>query len=252
MRFNDNGQGGPVIKAISDLDADRQAILDTIDSLNANGTTPLSETLYEAALYWRGMNAYYGENVNQYPTDPAALRSTGPERYRQPETNVCSKNFNVLLSDGVPVGDEDTPGLVGNLPGFPGSCTGTGQGRCLDDIAAYLASVDIDTTLDGDQFVTTHTIGFDIDLPLLRGHRQRVGRQLLHCERRREPGTGSAEHRFRCHQPLAVVQCAGGIRQHLQPHPEPERSVPDRVRAAQQSALARQPQEIPARRRSDH
>lgn len=168
MRFNNNGQGGPVIKAISDLDSDRQAILDTIDGLNATGNTPLSETLYEAALYWRGMNAFYGENVNQYPTDPAALQSTGPERYRQPETNVCSKNFNVLLSDGIPVGDEDTPGLVGNLPGFPGSCTGSGEGHCLDDIAAYLASVDIDTTLDGDQFVTTHTIGFDIDLPLLR------------------------------------------------------------------------------------
>src|SRR5690606_10412857 len=104
-----------------------------------------------------------------HPTDPAALDSTGPENYRQPQTNVCSKNFNVLLSDGMPVNDDDTPGLMNNLPGYSGAaCDGSGAGRCLDDIAAYLASVDIDVPMDGDQFVTTHTIGFDIDLDILR------------------------------------------------------------------------------------
>ncbi len=172
MRFNNNA-GGPVIKDISDINQDRQEILDTIDSLNADGATPLSETLYESALYWRGMNAYYGERVNQHPTDPEALDSISPENYQQPSTNVCSKNFNVLLSDGIPVNDADTPGLIGTLPGYGtalgrNDCNGTGEGRCLDDIAEYLSKVDIDTTMDGDQFVTTHTIGFDIDLPLLR------------------------------------------------------------------------------------
>jgi type IV pilus assembly protein PilY1 len=168
MRFNDN-HGGPVIKAISDLDTDRQDILDTINNLDADGSTPLSEALYEAALYWRGVNAHYGENVDQHPTDPAALDSTDPENYRQPQTNVCSKNFNVLLSDGIPNNDEDTPGLIDNLPGYTGgACDGTGEGRCLDDIAAYLANVDIDTSMAGDQFATTHTIGFDIDLDILR------------------------------------------------------------------------------------
>src|SRR5690606_22219745 len=103
-----------------------------------------------------------------HPTDPAALDSTGPENYRQPQTNVCSKNFNVLLSDGMPNNDDDTPGLMNNLPGYSGgACDGSGGGRCLDDIAAYLATVDIDVPMDGDQFVTTHTIGFDIDLDIL-------------------------------------------------------------------------------------
>jgi type IV pilus assembly protein PilY1 len=168
MRFNNN-HGGPVIKAISDLDTDRVNILTTIDNLDADGSTPLSETLYEAALYWRGVNAHYGETINQYPTDPAALDSTGPENYRQPQTNVCSKNFNVLLSDGIPNNDADTPGLINNLPGYGGAaCDGSGEGRCLDDVAAYLSTVDIDVPMDGDQFVTTHTIGFDIDLDILR------------------------------------------------------------------------------------
>ena len=56
MRFN-NRDGGPVIKALSDLDTDRAGILATIDSLNAGGATPLAESMYEAALYWRGLPA---------------------------------------------------------------------------------------------------------------------------------------------------------------------------------------------------
>jgi type IV pilus assembly protein PilY1 len=168
MRFNGNA-GGPVIKAMSDLDADRQSILNTIDGLPATGNTPLSETMYEAALYWRGMNAHFGEQFKPSLTDPAALDATKPENYRQPETNVCSRNFNVLLTDGQPVQDLDTPGLVGNLPGIASTtCDGSGEGRCLDDIAAYLGTVDIDAAMDGDQFVTTHTIGFDIDLEIMR------------------------------------------------------------------------------------
>ncbi|MEX2494911.1 MAG: PilC/PilY family type IV pilus protein [Woeseia sp.] len=169
MRFN-NESGGTVIKAISDLEANRQGILDTINGMNAGGFTPLAETLYESALYWRGVNADYGENVDDHSTDVAALDSTSPENYKQPQTNVCSKNFNILVSDGEPTRDEDTPNRLGNLPGFPrASCNGDEtHGRCLDDVAEYLATVDIDTAMDGDQFVTTHTIGFDIDVDLLR------------------------------------------------------------------------------------
>jgi type IV pilus assembly protein PilY1 len=58
---------------------------------------------------------------------------------------------------------------MANLPGYTGgTCDGADGGRCLDDVAAYLANVDIDTVMDGDQLVSTHTIGFDIDLDLLR------------------------------------------------------------------------------------
>lgn len=173
MRFN-NDAGGPVIKALSDLDTDRAGILATIDGLTATGNTPLSETLYEAALYWRGVNAYYGESVSEYPTDPAALDSSGPENYKQPETNVCSKNFNILLTDGIPNNDDETPSLVTNLPAYAttlgrSNCDGTVEGgMCLDDVAEYLSKVDIDAVLAGDQHVTTHTIGFTVDLPILR------------------------------------------------------------------------------------
>ena len=172
MRFN-SADGGNVILGLTDLDTNREAVLKTIDSLPAAGATPLSETLYENALYWRGMPAYYGQNTNETTTDPNALIQADPEIYRQPEWDVCAKNYNVLLTDGLPVEDLDTPGLVNNLPNFGSAlgyagCDGAGEGLCLDDIAQYLSVEDVDTLTDGEQLVTTHTIGFTIDLPILK------------------------------------------------------------------------------------
>ncbi|MBU2678442.1 MAG: PQQ-binding-like beta-propeller repeat protein, partial [Gammaproteobacteria bacterium] len=171
MRFN-NDQGGPVILDVQDLDANRANILATIDTIDAGGATPVSETMYEAALFWRGLPAYYGETVTEHTTDPAALESTDPVAvYEQPQSQVCAKNFNVLLTDGVPVSDAETPDLVDNLPdwfdtlGYAG-CTGTNLGDCLDDITAYLHLDDISTET-GEQVVTTHTIAFAETLPYL-------------------------------------------------------------------------------------
>ncbi len=169
MRFDGN-DGGPVISAMKDLDANRTDILNTISGINAGGNTPLSETLYEAALYWRGMQADYGANNTM--TDSAALKSTNPDVYQQPTFDVCAKNFNIVLTDGVPTQDADTPGLVDTLPnwgttvGYAG-CTGTGDGHCLDDLAAYMYEEDISPTEPGTQQVITNTIGFAIDLPIL-------------------------------------------------------------------------------------
>jgi len=172
MRFN-NQQGGPVMLGITDLDANRQTVMDAIDTLPANGWTPLSETLYENALYWRGMPAHYGELINETPTDPLALTSNSPEVYQQPVWDACTKNYNVLLTDGEPTQDGDAPGLVPTLPNFASalgraSCTFNAMGDCLDDVSEYLSVEDIDPTTPGKQTVTTHTIGFTVDLPILR------------------------------------------------------------------------------------
>ncbi|MEX2259526.1 MAG: PilC/PilY family type IV pilus protein, partial [Woeseia sp.] len=172
MRFN-NRDGGTVIQAMSSLDDNRAQILQTIDNLNASGSTPLSESLYESALYWRGAPAFYGENINEHETDPAALASTDPNVYANPPIDVCAKNYNVLLSDGEPTQDTDTQTLVPALPNYSqllgrNTCTNTGDGGCLIDVAEYLSLVDTDPVTPGLQNVTTHTIGFAIDLPLLR------------------------------------------------------------------------------------
>jgi len=172
MRFN-NMDGGPVIAAMQDLDTNRSSISATIDTLDHDGRTPLAETLYENALYWLGLPAHYGQLFNENPTDPAALLSTGPEVYAQPPVDVCAKSYNVLLTDGEPVDDLDAQTLAPTLPEFDTAlgrtaCLGTVGGDCLIDIAEYLSIVDTDSVQAGTQTVTTHTIGFTIDLPLLR------------------------------------------------------------------------------------
>ena len=68
MRFNKK-EGGTIIRAPIDLDDNRQAILDQIDGLDADGWTPLSEALFESALFWQGLP----ENFGEVTTDPAAL-----------------------------------------------------------------------------------------------------------------------------------------------------------------------------------
>jgi type IV pilus assembly protein PilY1 len=166
MRFDGN-DGGAVILDITDLDANRQTVLEAIDDIGASGNTPLSETMYESALFWRGMDAHFGRAAMSALTDENAFLP-GTETYEQPDWDVCAKNYNVLLTDGAPVQDLDTPGLIGNLPNFPSACDGAdllrpsgevGGGRCLDDVAEYLSKEDVSTQA-GDQLVTTHTIGF--------------------------------------------------------------------------------------------
>jgi type IV pilus assembly protein PilY1 len=174
MRF-DGVDGGPVILDITDLDSNRQTVLDAVDAIGAAGYTPLSEVFYESALFWRGMPAHYGRASMTALTDQTALKSTAPEVYEQPDWDVCAKNYNVVLTDGDPRQDFDTPGLIGNLPNFAGvlgyaGCDGTvltvGGGQCLDDIAQYLSLEDIDPVEPGEQLVTTQTIGFSTDFGL--------------------------------------------------------------------------------------
>jgi len=179
MRFNNN-QGGPVILDVQDLDTNRANILSTIQGIPSTGSTPVSETVYESALYWRGLPAYYGENINENPTDPAALIQASPEIYDRPTSVSCAKNFNIVLTDGAPTNDIETQVLVDGLPnwgatlGYAG-CTGAGDGACMDDVAAYLFNDDIDPNIPGVQTVTTHTIGFTVDLPILKETAARGG-----------------------------------------------------------------------------
>ena len=183
MRFN-NTEGGTIIRAPVDLDANRAAILAQIDGLPASGWTPLSESLFETALFWQGLPVNYGE-IGVNGTDPAGLLTTAPAVYNRPSMLECSKNFNVLITDGQPTEDIGTPGLLGQLPNYSATlagrtgCTGTGNGACLDDIGEYLANGDIHPTLVGRQSVITHTIGFTIDLPILADTARLSGGQYL-------------------------------------------------------------------------
>ena len=177
MQFNFS-EGGPVIHAIKDLESNRDEANDVVDSIPASGWTPLSETLYEAALYWRGMHADYG-GIGE--TDPDALIDDDPMIYKQPAEYACSKNYIVLLTDGEPTRDVSAYSKTPLLPGFADAvgrnyCDGGNvNGACLDDLSEYLSKTDINPSLPGQQSVTTYTIGFRVDLPLLKTTAERSG-----------------------------------------------------------------------------
>ena len=171
MRFNGD-DGGMLYRGIKDLDSTRDDAMAMVDALPASGYTPLAETMYEAALYWRGMHANYSPLLQ---TDTEALDSKDPMIYRQPTEYACAKNFIVYLTDGEPTRDQDADDLVDGLPdwattvGHSGCTGGTADGVCLDDIAEYLFKEDINSDVPGDQTVATYTIGFgpEVDAVLL-------------------------------------------------------------------------------------
>ena len=180
MRFH-HSEGGPVIHAVKDLDDNRSEVNNIVNNIPADGWTPLSETMYEAARYWSGMTSYYGGS-KYTDNDAFATKYVFDDDddysfkglYKQPAEYACSKNFVVLLTDGEPTKDRGAYKLSPKLPNYPkvmgrSNCNGGDvDGACLDDIAEYLSKVDVNPKVPGKQSVTTYTIGFTVDLPILK------------------------------------------------------------------------------------
>ncbi|MEE4184659.1 MAG: PilC/PilY family type IV pilus protein [Gammaproteobacteria bacterium] len=177
MRFN-NADGGPVLHEMEDIDTARNEMKTIVNGLPANGWTPLSETLYEAGQYFAGRNVVYG---NGFTVDSVPESRVGGNAnsnvYETPIDFACQKNYIVLLTDGEPT--QDRGAIETRVEGLPGFVDATGgqcermpganndDGKCLDEMAGYLRNHDLSTQFFGDQTVTTYTIGFTIDLPLL-------------------------------------------------------------------------------------
>ncbi|MCF2948337.1 VWA domain-containing protein [Paraglaciecola aquimarina] len=169
----------------------REHLISQVDSLAANGYTPIVDTMYEAASYFGGLDVDYGlhrgqSNVNStirkntrvshrlsYLGADSVLPSgctadnlsssdcvneyipTGA-KYISPVTDkVCQTNNHiVLLSDGV-ANNNHSVSKIESLLGI--SCRGSGGEKCGLDLARNIGDGDesvIDTR------VMTHTIGF--------------------------------------------------------------------------------------------
>jgi len=193
MTFNDvvnntvGSQGGYVAYPMTDIATGRQAMKDAINALDAHTYTPLSETMYEAAQYYLGRRVDYGN-----PNSVSGSRNpANTANYLSPIGNECQKNFVVYLTDGEPTWDVDADTKIkqmqdvngktfGNLVGnscdvetYPPGFSPTG-GDCLDDLAEFMNKGDL-SALPGQQNVATYTIGFTVDLPILKETAERGG-----------------------------------------------------------------------------
>lgn len=229
--FNNNPALAPRLKIVVETDAaDSLSVRDRVLQLINEQThtlnrTPSIETLYEAALYWRGDDVYYGTHRGQgnFPNgvpnpndsdpfhrldedkdgnpaaDPTGMRHgrvSHPDSYtggtlNQPagcsaenldavechaevidgtptyvspfDIAECQSNYMIFLSDGAPTQNNEAPALIQSLTG-DASCSSNAKGdkgACGIDLLKYLHDED-QSTLDGDQTVTTYTIGFNI------------------------------------------------------------------------------------------
>jgi len=157
-------EGGMVLRQMGPVAANAAQLLTDIAGMNADGCTPLSESMYEAYLYLSGGRVDYGLNSRKdpgtaWPSTPSS-RQSAPNTgvYQSPLTISCQRNFIVLLTDGIPTADNSANPEIEALIG--GTCAGTGDGRCLEEIAAYMYNNDVRPTLINNQNVTTYTIGF--------------------------------------------------------------------------------------------
>ena len=175
MRFASNGRGGYFVTPMQELnDSTRNKIINASRKLDADGNTPLAETLYEAARFWGGLSVGY-DGTAPGANHPDVLQSNGD--YISPiSDSQCQKNYVILLTDGGPNGDNQADDdvseqfLNGEACDVPDD--GNNDGRCLDDIARYLNTVDQSPDkkggIPGTQTVQTYTIGFTTDNTLLQ------------------------------------------------------------------------------------
>lgn len=189
VNYADNGTSGGYTV--------RDKLIEIVDSLNANGMTPLQDTFYEAIQYYRGQAVDYGRVRGGGPyaytrvshpnsmvpgsytsITPAGCQDSGASGcasetingspvYKSPIEYACQANHIVLLTDGLPNSDHSTAKIRG-LPGFTtNACSYAGNGECAPELADWVNDIaDASSTgtgsanLAGRQSVVVDTIAF--------------------------------------------------------------------------------------------
>ncbi len=200
--YGNNDDGGRIVFAsknandttdTTDTNAGfRQSLRDIISKLTSKTYTPLAEALYEVAHYWQGGDIVYGkwagwweaENWWSAPTyntatpayDASAMNS-GKTKYITPFDTCHNHGYIIYMTDGAPTNDSgantritsefiNSTKLTTNELSDWGSTFSYNSGKSssyLPALAGYLNHKDLISTLDGDQTVTTYTIGFGDD-----------------------------------------------------------------------------------------
>ncbi len=184
----------------------RSEIIAEVDAMTADHGTPTVGALLEAKRYFAGSDVHYGlnrfadRNAVKYPyyrgrysrvstpdsyTGGTVVRSascyenaldgqycseehiTGSPVYVSPFTHECQTNHIVLLTDGDPTADSAAANSVISLTGSSCDEQSGGRGTCGEEIAEYMNTVD-QHSFGGDQFITTHTIGFNFTTQWLK------------------------------------------------------------------------------------
>jgi len=159
-------------------------LISALFRLPASGSTPLQESMYEAYSYFAGNNPPSEDSIleqaaanstdyaptglsdvtSSAATDSLAINPTTGD-YISPIKSQCQDNNVILFSDGEPTSDQ---AYAGDIRTFSGLTCGSDSGECLDELAAGMASKKVNTALDRDNRVYTHTISFASEIDILQ------------------------------------------------------------------------------------
>jgi len=168
-----NTQGGRILSPVKHLtSANADDMKATVNSVGTDDWTPLSETYYEAYRYMAGLSPKWGGT-----SSIAESKSNG--KYISPITHSCQKSHIIYITDGAPTKDvgsnTDIRALAAKNTKYLSATCGDNDGQCLPHLAEYMANQDLfpapDTFEDPTnrkQTVTSHFVGFAVDLPLLQ------------------------------------------------------------------------------------
>ena len=178
MRFrglnNNEEQGGHIISPVQRLTQANAASIKTIvNGIPAEDWTPLSETYYEAYRYMTGQTPVWGNTMS-------VASSKSGTNYKSPIEHSCQKSHIIYVTDGAPTRDVGSNTAIRSLVNgkntlYPSSSCLNSDGQCLPHLAEFMANQDLfpapTTFLDPTnrkQTVTSHFVGFAVDLPLLK------------------------------------------------------------------------------------
>ena len=171
MRFNFN-EGGTIVKGIEKIESNRADFITELRALSPRGWTPLSETLYEAYLYFSGQSKDRGAS----DTDTGIL-TNGGSQYVSPITNSCQSNNIVFLSDGQPTEDLSAARQIQAASGQ--SCSDSIDGDCLDELSGHMFTNDVINSIAGANNINTYTIGLSNDIEILERAAETGGGQYF-------------------------------------------------------------------------
>ena len=182
MRFDNKSQeynkGGYFLLPMQELDSTSRSVFKgAVDALSPGGYTPLAETMYEAARYYRGEGVEFGDDTDPGSNHAGVLDPADSSRYKTPIEFQCQQNSIIMLTDGEPTYDSNADSLIAALPDFnniAGNCAFSSD-DCLDEVAHYLQEYDQSGTIDDDQTVTSYMIGFHTDQTLLKDAARKGG-----------------------------------------------------------------------------
>ncbi|MCL1051239.1 rRNA (guanine-N1)-methyltransferase [Shewanella abyssi] len=155
-----SSDGGRIISGIKRMSSsDKVDLVEQINDLNSQTNTPLCETLYEAYRYFSGGAVYFAKEAGSMtPVRDRTIESGS--KYISPfkSTQCSNRSYVVYITDGAPTQDTKADYKVKNMAGYKSS--ERVDGSYLPALASIMHRKDVNPNLEGDQFVSTFTIGF--------------------------------------------------------------------------------------------